>query len=278
MNPILIKLRTIAQRVAEVLAEDTRVSAILLFGSAAYGVVSDTSDIDLEVLCKPHILSPEDRLEILSEIAQGWKIDKYGSENSLFPTVDVHEDFSGIKVEVHYQTTVWMEGVIESVMRCGTTSMESCPERPYTVPGMIQRALALYDRDSEIEKWREMVQEYPEALRKNIIAEGILEIKEHISRVESAKDDGSDQKENRENWRLMRGALDAASNVLLAMNRMHHPGEKRLERTVLPQLSDVPDRLVERWTLASPLGSNTPWKERVHVYSGLARDIIKMVD
>ena len=45
MNDILAKLRLTSAKIADFLAEDPQVSSVILFGSGAYGVVSERSDI-----------------------------------------------------------------------------------------------------------------------------------------------------------------------------------------------------------------------------------------
>jgi len=276
MNRSLEKLRRTSAKISEFLTRDPRVSSVILFGSGAYGVVSNRSDIDLEVVCNPEIPSRADRETLLSQIAPDWEIHAYGFENSPFPTIDTHRNVDGIKVEVHYQTAKWIDAVVTAVVEHGATTMALCSHRPYTVPALIQRGLVLFDRENFAQKWREESREYPPNLKQNILVKGIpslqnqmISLKALIQKKSAVVDVRNIQRNQRN---VLYYALDALTTVLFAINEIYDPAQNHIEETVFPELTTIPDRLIERWKLIQ----TTEWPDSVAAFIDLANDVLDL--
>ena len=278
LNRRLEALRKTSTRVAEVLREDLRVGAVILYGSGAHGVISRRSDIDLLAICDPEIPERTDREALLSSIRSGWKIHVSGSRNSLVLFSDNHDNIDGFKVRVDYQTAEWIGTVVTAVVEEGATTMSVCKESPCAVVALIQRGWVLFDRGNHIEKWREQSRTYPQVLKQNILREGIPSLQKQVLSLK-ALGDGKNAAEwskqpRRVKARALDNAKDALKTVLFAINDTYDSAQrKHLEETLLPELKYVPGRLIERW---SSINTKEEWYNSVSVFAGLADDVLDL--
>jgi hypothetical protein len=66
--------------------------------------------------------------------------------------------------------------------------------------------------------------------------------------------------------------LDALTTVLFAINEIYDPAQNHIEETVFPELTTVPDRLIERWKLIQ----TTEWPDSVAAFIDLANDVLDL--
>jgi predicted nucleotidyltransferase len=152
-------LRALAQRIADVVVEETDPRAILLVGSAGRGDADLYSDLDLIVYCDE--LPPVERVDAVVERLGG------AQRELIYPrTEDDHgESFrlGGVECQVAFTRVSAAERELERAL--GTEELESPLQK--VVQG-IQEGLPLRGEEL-IEGWRERVAAYPESLRRAMI-------------------------------------------------------------------------------------------------------------
>ena len=263
---MLEKLRETSRLVAQRLSHHEQISSVIAFGSVCYGVVNENSDIDLLVICQPEIPDIPQRKILLSEVGEGWEYSAYGSD--MFPVVDTHGVVNGTEVEVHYQTFAWIAQVLDEVIGQGAITSDLLPYRPYTLPGLLQRSLVLFDRDNVVEKWKNLVAEYPTALKRNLLTNETLALRRWLSEAKKLGAGEAGEK-------ALREVRESATILLCAVNEVHYPEERRMEKTLLPQLTDVPSKFMQRWMVSLP-DQDHQWDYRIDAISALSDDILRM--
>jgi hypothetical protein len=248
LDALLASRRAVAGRVAQAFAAHPDVTAVLVFGSVALGHVDDRSDVDLLVVCRDELLSPEDRSSILAQFGSGWHATDASNgwgDTGLFAVGDAGGSVDGIVIDLSYQTAPWIDGVLQQVIERGAITTAEMPFRPYTLAALIQRAWVTSDRDGLVECWRRYVAAYPALLKQNILR--------HFSPI--LREYAGDMLLNSERHLgagnlifFLNRAVDAMNNILFALNDVYDPSERRTERVILPTLSRVPDRFVARLT------------------------------
>lgn len=295
MNDLLKQLRATAERVGRCLEQEPKVRTLVVFGSVAYGAVTSRSDIDLWALCDPDIPEEGCRDRLLSEFTPNWKLNAFRFRNFYCSAIDLHKNVDGKEVSVHYQCVGWVETVITAVIERGAMGLDVCPQRPYTIPALVQRCRVIFDRDHHIQRWRQGVHKYPSALKTKILAKGLPKLEQEIQVVMSVADktdglreDASvvclDRKKGSEKemavgvlrHRTIDDALDVAATVLFALNEIYDPNQRHLEATVLPELRKVPDHFLDRWIQIRSVGEIGCWDACVRLFPELAEDILSL--
>lgn len=201
-------------------------------GSFTAGTGDDRSDIDLYLYLNAE-LPAEDRKEAVSQLSSDFEID-----NRFWETEDcfvVKE--TGIKVELMYRGLDWMRGQLERVLdRCeGSVGFSTCFVHNYLTSRI------LFDRDGSLAALRRQYDRpYPEALITAILAKNRPLLKECSSsfyaQIALAV--------SRDDWISVnhRTAAFLASyfDILFALNRLWHPGEKKLMRLALRDCARLP--------------------------------------
>ena len=295
MNDLLKQLRETAERVGKCLEREPQIRTVVVFGSVAYGAVASHSDIDLWAICDPGIPEKGCREEALSKLVPGWKLDAFRFRDFHLRVIDLHKDVDGKEVSVGYQCVDWVEAVVSAVTERGVMGIDLCPRRPYTIPALIQRCRVIFDHDGNVEEWRHRVRKYPAALKQRILARGLPKLEQQIQTILSVDSmtDGLQEDESIEHLDRTKGrikkmgvsalksrtiddALDAAATVLFALNEVYDPKQRNLETTVLPELKEVPNQFLDRWTKIRPVGKPESWDECVRVFPELAMDIFRI--
>jgi hypothetical protein len=234
----------IAQKVASLLADHPAVSAILVIGSVASGQVDERSDVDLLVICRSEMLPPAEREHLLALVGTGWRFHEVQA-NPLFAEADVDGQIDGVLVTVHYQMVAWVETVLRQVLEQGAITTEQMPFRPYTLPALLQRGWLLYDQDGLVEAWREQMHAFPPLLKTNLLHFFIPRLEEQLDELVATaeRDIGPRAFLFHLNW-----AVDALIEILLAVNEVYDPADRRTERVILPTLTSVPEEFLPRLT------------------------------
>lgn len=268
----LSHLRAAAQRVASSLARHPAISAILVFGSVAHGQVDEFSDVDLLVTCRSAVPPVADREAILSEIGSGWQFDRQ-NEESLFRIVDEDGVVEGGLVSVHYQTVTWIEAVLEAVLERGAITTEQMPFRPYTVPALLQRAWVPLDRDGDVARWCDASRNYPSLLQANILRHFVPDLRTQVDELRrtAERDLGARNFIFFLNW-----ALDDLTSILLALNGVYDPADRRMHTTVVPFLPYLPPGYVAAMTeiLEGPF-DRQGGRRRAELFDRLVTDVLR---
>ena len=269
----LLPLRSTAERVGTTFASHPAISAVLIFGSVAHGNVDEFSDLDLLLVCRSAIPSVAERRAILNEIGSGWQFDRQ-NEGSLFPIVDEDGQIADVLVTVHYQTAGWIDAVLNAVLERGAISTEQMPFRPYTVPALFQRAMVLLDRDGDVARWSEASKNYPSLLQANILRQFIPDLRTHVDELKrtAERDLGARNFIFFLNW-----AVDDLTSILLALNGVYDPADRRMHTTVMPFLSYLPSDYVARMTevLEGPFDRQGA-RHRAQLFESMATEVLRM--
>jgi hypothetical protein len=211
----------LARRLATEFGRFDEVKAIALGGSVASGAAGPGSDIDLYVFTTAPV-PLQKRTELAARC--GYTRADLGLE-FWDPGDEWMDTATGIEVDVIYWDTVWIEDQLARVLLRHQASMG------YTTCfwNTLQKALSLYDP----QVWLDAVQQstwvpYPEELRLNIIRanHAVLRrvIPSYAHQIEKAQSRGDLVSVNHRVAALLASYFD----VLFALNRVLHPGEKRL--------------------------------------------------
>lgn len=254
----LSQLRAVARCVGDAFADHPAISAILVFGSVSLGRVDEHSDVDMLIVCTPDILPLSDRKRILGSVGARWRFDQR-DENSLFAVVDEDGWVGDIAVTVHFQTTSWIDTVLDEVLTKGAISTEQMPFRPYTVPALLQRAWVLVDRDIHVERWRQMAASYPPLLQKNILCHFTPSLREHLDELKRTAERGLGA---RAFIFFLDRCADDLTSILFALNGVYDPADRRMDTEIVPFLPCLPEGYVP--TMADVLEG--PFDQRGMLY------------
>ncbi len=227
-TPPLIAAQTIANRYAAL----PQVEAVALAGSQTSGVADPGSDIDLYVYLTTD-LPVSDRKRIASIESHAPEVD-----NQFWESGDEWVDApSGIHVDVMFRSTVWIEEQLDRVLNRHLASVgySTC----FWDNVLVSRAL--FDRYG----WFAGVQEsarqpYPDELRQAIVAKNYPILRathsSYLYQLRRAVTRGDQVSVNHRIAALLASVFD----ILFAVNRLPHPGEKRLLALVESRCAKVP--------------------------------------
>lgn len=244
VNALLKRRRAVAQRFAGRLSELPAVTAVLVFGSVALGQVDDASDIDLLVVCEPDIPDLEVRRACVSALGEGWTFG-LTTDDPLFPVIDECRAVAGVPVTLHYQTSFWINGVLDEVLTHGAVTTERLPFRPYTLAGLLHRTWIIEDRQGIAAAWRTRTDVFPPVLKQNLLAHFVPRLREHAEELMTSA--------RRRIGTVafifhLNGAVDALVGVLYALNGVYDLADKRAERVVWPHFQVAPENFSKRLT------------------------------
>ncbi len=229
---------TVAQTIANRYAALPQVEAVVLAGSQTSGVADPGSDIDLYVYLNADLPIPE-RQRIAATESHAPEVD-----NHFWESGDEWVDApSGIHVDVMFRRKGWIEEQLDRVLNYHQASVgySTCFWDNVLV------SQALFDRNMWFTTLKKIAdQPYPEALRRAIVAKNYPILRNthssyfyQISRAVSRGDPVS------VNHRIA-ALLASYFDILFAVNRLPHPGEKRLVEIVVKRCARVPVGFVEQ--------------------------------
>lgn len=235
----LLRRQTLSRRVAAAFDAHAEVTATVVFGSVASGLVDAFSDIDMLIVCAklPSLMAREQLTASL-----GLTLENVGSDTPLFYDQDSCVSGDGLALSLHYQCSAWIAAVISKVLG-GAITTAQLPFRPYTLLGLLHRGWLLTDKHGTVTAWRERLHPYPEPLKRNIILSFAPVLRESAEEllVTTRRDLGPRDIIFHLNW-----GVDALVGILLALNGQYDAAERRFEGTVLPRLETKPERLEAR--------------------------------
>lgn len=219
----------LAHRLAEAFAALPEVVAVALAGSHATGASDERSDIDLYVYVSASI----DLATRAALAGKGAEID-----NQVWEPGDEWRDAAtGIGVDVMYRDPEWITAQLDRVLIEYQASVGYSTCFWYNV----RTSQALFDRDGWYEALRQRAQQdYPEPLRHAIIAKNHPILRErrssYLHQIDSALARADRVSLNHRLTALLASYFD----ILFAVNRLAHPGEKRLVATAQTQCTLIP--------------------------------------
>lgn len=218
--------------VISVLINNLHVQAILLYGSYAQNLQDKYSDFDLLVLLK-EIPLPADRKSAYEKIPYAKVIDiaprvvqeNNGWDNSWSPINDKLQ-VQGKRVEIGYNTTRWVNRIVNNLIVKHKTTCKDFPFRPYTFLGLLEACQVLYDCNHFTQKIRSKIRPIPEPLKKTILKEFfpiLLEAQEELKDY-TVRNIGILAHQ----FHLFRG-IDALMQILFVLNDVYDPALKKIE-------------------------------------------------
>ena len=223
---------TLAHDIAQRYAELPQVEAVALAGSQTTGVADDDSDIDLYVYVNAD-LPLAARAAVARAHAQRAEVDNQFWE----PGDEWIDAATNIHVDVMFRTRAWIAEQLARVLRRHEAAVGYSTCFWYNVV----TAQALFDREGWFQRLQEDArQPYPEALRRAIIAKNYPLLRQSLSsyryQIERAV--------ARNDWvsvnHRVAALLASYFDILFAVNRLLHPGEKRLAAFVETNCRLVP--------------------------------------
>ncbi len=243
--------------VVESLAKLKGIGAILCFGSYAMGTFDEYSDLDLFAFCEPEIVLAADRrraLESVECIADfGESQGTVGWDNQWSPQVDRFR-VNGDRFEISYNTIDWIRTVVKRVTQEGAISIPEQKFRPYTILGLLENGIILYDPCSFLSNLIGRIYPYPVRLKRRLISDSLHTLKDCLVELKNG---------NKREFGLtffhffFYRMCDALYTLLFALNEKYDPAVKRPE-VEYEKLSLLPPNFPERYTvlLEGPFDKN----------------------
>lgn len=215
-----------------------QVEAVALAGSQASGTADRGSDLDLYVYTRAEI-----PLDVRTSIAMA-RAEVAEVDNRFWEPGDEWIDAqTEIHVDVMFRTVEWIEDQLDRVLRRYEASVGYSTCLWHNVVS----SQVLYDRQG----WFQTLQQdakrpYPEQLRRAIVAKNhpILRRSASSYRVQLERAIARDDMVS-VNHRVA-ALLASYFDILFAVNRMPHPGEKRLVEIALEQCDTVPQGMARQ--------------------------------
>jgi Domain of unknown function (DUF4037) len=250
-------LSAVAQRVADQFASLPQVEAVALSGSRTSEFSDSRSDIDL------YVYGTEDiPLELRAKIATQSPRMEIGNA-TWEPGDEWIDGGTGISVDVMYRHVRWIEEQLDRVLVQHQASVGYSTCFWYNV----LHSRMLFDRVGWFaELQRRAHQDYPEDLQRAIIAKNYPLLRRnqssYLHQIELALMRQDPVGVNHRVAALLASYFD----VLFAINKLPHPGEKRLMRHAKASCSKLPREMEQRLTelLVSTTGADQAKAARVN--------------
>jgi len=228
----------LAYKVAEQYQSIPGVETIALGGSQTGGTLDQHSDIDLYVYSK----------EIVPLVKRQAIVEKLGASKAdlnltFWDTGDEWFDReTGLEVDVMYWDPAWVAGQLNRVWREHQASLGYTTCLWYTV----RNSRVLYDRRGWFEALQQhSAQPYPEPLRQAIVAKNHAVLRNVIPSYAHQIEKASRRADRVSQNHRLAALLASYFDVVFALNRALHPGEKRLVAWAQANCAILPVEMAE---------------------------------
>jgi predicted nucleotidyltransferase len=209
----------IARRVARRFSQLPEVEAVAIAGSQMTNTSGQASDVDVYIYPRTDIPAAA-RKAIASEFSDRVEIVDFWGQG-----VEWEDPETGIHVDTIFFTTSWMEDQIDRVLRRHEAWLGYTTAFWHTV----RVSQLLFDRNGWFAALQQRaMQDYPEPLVRAIIAQNHPVLRQsassYLRQLEKAAARGDVVSLNHR----IAGLLASYFDILFAINRVPHPGEKRL--------------------------------------------------
>jgi hypothetical protein len=229
----------VARRVAAILATDPAVVAVAMGGSrATLGLGADPgSDVDLEVYTRGDVTLDTRRAAIdatnpiRTEAGSGW----WGLADEWITAEGIHLDAAFFEV-------AWMED------RLGAVLDRHEPSLGYTTCfwHTIRSCRPLEDREGWLTDLRvRAAVPYPEVLRRRIVEHNHPVLRAALPAYATQLANAARRGDLISINHRLAGLLASYSDILFAVNRQTHPGEKRLVAALIDRCDRLPDHMAD---------------------------------
>ena len=224
---------SLAREIAAAFGVLSTVEAVALGGSQVSGRVDAHSDIDVYVYTAGPI-PLADRQAIVAKLGAV----RPELNQTFWDVADQgHDAATGIEVEAVYWRTTWIEGMLDRVLLRHQPGNGYSTSHWYT----IRHSMCLHDKTGWFAALQQRSREpYPEELRRAIIARNHPVLSKitasYRNQIEKAIRRGDAVSVNHRLAELLASYFD----VLFALNRVLHPGEKRLLEFAAERCAKIP--------------------------------------
>jgi Domain of unknown function (DUF4037) len=241
----------VAREVADRYRTIPEVVAVALGGSQTAGAADGRSDIDLYIYCQAYPAAVPIAARAAVAAARRSQVEL---DNRFFePGDEWIETSSGLTVDVTFRHTAWIEGELDRVLGRHEASLgySTC------LWANVLSSYILFDRGGWFAALQARAsQPYPESLRRAIIAKNHLMLRRAHSayrhQLEHAVARGDLVSVNHRVAALLASYFD----IIFALNRLPHPGEKRLLAVAAARCTMLPpDMTVDVHGLLRAAGS-----------------------
>ena len=214
------------------------VKAIVLSGSRTANSSDEISDYDIYIYSDAEI-----NLDERTKIAKMFS-DKYEIDNRFFgPGDEWILRNSDIQIDVMYRSTEWIENCVEN------TWVKHYPSVGYSTCFIfnIKNSEIIYDPEGWYKNLHKKVSsEYPDELSKNIIKNNLPLLKNKISASFYEQTEKAIKRKDYVSLNHRISAFIASYfDVLFAVNKVLHPGEKRLVKYTKLHCAKIPENFEE---------------------------------
>ena len=271
-------LNSRSETVIDSLSELTDIKGILCFGSYAMGTFDQYSDIDLYTFCHPKIITSSERQKAFEKINGIGDLqinhENIGWDNQWAPVNDCFQ-LNGIQFDLTFNTVDWIRTVVRKVKDQGATSIPELKFRLYTMLGLLENSVVLYDPESVLQDIISELHPYPSKLRQDLLSQNIPIVRNSL---EDLKDYVQRNIGNSSFHFHLGRVIDSTQTILFALNGRYDPATKRIEK-VFSDLKIVPKNFARRYgkILETPL-THSGRKEIVSELQTLGAEIEILAD
>ena len=225
-------------------AELPQVEALALGGSSASGRADELSDFDLYVL-PSEVIPLATRRGIVQRLG-GAGVDNLGHDYNGGGD-EWTDAATGTHFDAMYFGLEFYREQLERPLKHFQPSLGYSTAFAYTV----SQARVLYDPDGKFAELQALAREpYPDALRENIVRYNHPILRSTISSYVNLLKKALRRRDEVSVNRLVATLLASYFDIIFAVNRLLHPGEKRLVATALAICKSLPDRFEADLTAA----------------------------
>lgn len=229
----------LAETLADRFSALPQVVAVALAGSQATGLADEGSDLDLYVYAEGEI-PPDVRRAVAGEFGAGAaEIDNRFWE----PGDEWVAAESGLHVDLMYRTPEWIEEQLERVLVRHEASVGYSTCFWYNV----LNSRLLHDREEWYGQLRQKADRpYPEPLREAVVAKNYPILRDTHSSYRYQIEAAIRHRDRVSLNHRVAALLASYFDILFAVNRLPHPGEKQLVDIVMREGLIVPDGVAEQ--------------------------------
>ncbi len=238
IDPAFSDRIALAQHIANAYAALSHVEAVVLAGSQTTGIADSGSDLDLYIYTHT-ALSLADRRMVARAFADRLELDNQFWE----PGDEWIDRTTGICFDVMFRHLAWIEDQLDRVLvrRAGSVGYSTCFWHN------TRTALALFDRNGWFAALQQRAsQPYPPELRQAIIAKNHPILRRNLSSYRHQLERAIAHNDLVSINHRISALLASYFDILFALNRVLHPGEKRLVSFAVTACAHVPPGMAEQ--------------------------------
>jgi len=236
----------LALPVVNVLADEGSVAGVLCIGSRALGLSDADSDVDLLVVGDLE-LAAGDRKALWQSMPDISHFETNAATPGWENGWDWYQDrfrHNGILFDLVYLEKEWLVSAVQQVLKNPDVSISEMPFRPYTLLGLLDHSVILYDPHSVMAEIKSHLRPYPQHLRKKLLAESRAVMAEAVDELQ----DNVRREIGTTAFLFHLSRLnDAVATFLFALNETYNPCTRRVE-AALKNLPILPADFLPRYT------------------------------